>query len=97
MSWQGCAWADSSFCTSWAGGTDGKAVCGSSLGVPDEQFILLADNLHSQPTDGFKSVLMQQYNTLLWLRAAGCRDEMQPVDAGYLCFFGVQDGKTLGE
>ena len=47
------------------------AVCGSSLGAPDEQLILFADNLHGQTTDEFQSVSMQQCNTLLWFLPAG--------------------------
>ena len=46
VSWQCCAWADSSFCTSWADDTYRKAVYGSTLGAPDEQCMrLFADNL----------------------------------------------------
>ena len=59
VSWQDCAWVDSSFCTSWVGDTYRKAGCGYSLGAPDKQFILFADNLHGQTTDEFKSVIMQ--------------------------------------
>ena len=95
VSWQGCAPADSSFRTSWAGGTQRKAVRSSSLGAPDKQFILFADNLHGQTTDDFKSVITQQCNTMPWLLPDGCTDETQPIDAGYGRLFMVHVGKAL--
>lgn len=82
-SFQVCAWADSEHCASWATSTYRKGVCGSSLGVPEEQFILFADNLHGQTTDESKRILMEKCNTLLWLLPTKCTDEVQPVDAGY--------------
>lgn len=95
VSFQACAWADSNYCASWAASTYRDGVGGSSLVVPEEQFILFADNLHGQTTDEFKSVLMEKCNTLLWLLPTKCTDEVQPVDAGYGRLFKVYVGKFL--
>ena len=65
--WQGCAWADSAFCNSWAGNTFRKGVCGASIEVPEKESILFADNLYGQTTDEFKRALSEKCNTLLWL------------------------------
>ena len=70
-------------------------MCNSSLGAPDEQYIWFADNLNDQTADEFKSMLMQQCNSLLWLLSAGCKDEIQPIDAGYGPLFEVHAGKAL--
>ena len=56
---------------------------------------MFADSLHGQTTDEFKSVLLQQCNTLLWRLPAGYTDEIQPIDAGYLRLFKVHMGKAL--
>ena len=93
--WQGCAWADSGFCNSWAGNTFRKAVCGGSTAAPKEQSVLFADNLYGQTTDEFKRVLKEECNTLLWLLSPKCTDEVQPVDAGSGKLFKVYVGKAL--
>ncbi|CAM9991965.1 unnamed protein product [Pylaiella littoralis] len=95
VDWQACAWADSSFCDSWARNTYRKAVCGTSLTPPKEEPILLADNLHGQTTEEFRRILKQDCNTLLWLVPPRCTDEVQPVDAGYGRLFQVYVGKEL--
>ena len=92
--WQACAWADSAFCTSWAGNTYRKGVGGSSIAAPEEQSILFADNLYGQTTEDFKRVLKES-NTLPWLLPPKCTDEVQPVDAGYGRLFKVLVGKSL--
>ncbi|CAM9727654.1 unnamed protein product [Ectocarpus sp. 6 AP-2014] len=51
--------------------------------VPEEQSLLLADNLHGQTTEEFHQYLHKECNTLLWHLPAGCTDEVQPIDAGY--------------
>ena len=93
--WQGCVWADSGFCNSWAGNTFRKAVCGGSSAAPKEQSVLFADNLYGQTTDEFKRVLKEECNTLLWLLPPKCTDEVQPVDAGYGKLFKVYVGNAL--
>ena len=72
-------------------------MCGSSVGAPDEQFLLFADNLHGQTTDEFRSVLIQQCNTLLWLLPAGCTDAIQPNSAGYGRLFKVHVSNALDD
>ena len=93
--WQGCAWADSAFCNSWAANTCRKGVCGSSIESPEEQSILFADNLYGQTTDEFKHVLKKECNALLWLLSPKCTNEVQPVDAGHGMLFKVYVGKAL--
>ena len=93
--WQGCAWADSAFCNSWAGNTFRKGVCGASIEVPEKESILFADNLYGQTTDEFKRALSEKCNTLLWLLPPKCTDEVQPVDAGYGKLFKVYVGQAL--
>ncbi|CAN0033077.1 unnamed protein product, partial [Pylaiella littoralis] len=95
VEWQACAWADSSFCNSWAKNTYRKAVCGTSLTPPKEESILFADNLHGQTTEEFRRILKQDCNTLLWLVPPRCTDEVQPVDAGYGRLFEVYVRKEL--
>ena len=68
-------------------------MCGSSLGAPDELFIVFTDNLHGQTTDEFQIVLMHQCNTFLSHLPAGCTNETQPRDAGYGRLFKVRVGK----
>lgn len=51
--------------------------------MPEAQTVLLADNLHGQTTEQFREYLYKECNTLLWLYASQCTDELQPVDAGY--------------
>ena len=63
--------------------------------MKNKQFILFADSLHGQTTDEFKSVLVQQCNTLLWRLPAGYTDEIQPIDSGYGRLFKAHMGKTL--
>ena len=69
-------------------------MCGSSLGAPDEQFIVF-DDLHSHPRTSSKACLMQQCNTLLWLPPAECTSEIRPIDAGNEHLFKVHVGKAL--
>ena len=63
--------------------------------MKNKQFILFADSLHGQTTDEFKSVLVQQCNTLLWRLPAGYTDEIQPIDAGYGRLFKVHMSNAL--
>ena len=69
-------------------------MCSSSLGAPEEQFILFTYSLHGQTTDELKIVLVQQCNTLLWCLPAGYTDEIQLIDAGYGHLFKVRMGKA---
>ena len=93
--WQGCAWADSAFCNSWAGNTFRKGVCCASIEVPEKESILFADNLYGQTTDEFKRALSEKCNTLLWLLPPKCTDEVQPGNAGYGKLFKVYVGQAL--
>ena len=97
VSWQGSAWADSSFYTSSADDTYLKAVCGSIHGTPDKQFFLFNDNLHGQTTDEFKSLTMPLCKAILWILPAGCTDEIQPIDAGYGRLVLVHVGKAIDQ
>lgn len=78
------AWADDNFCLEWAKRCFRPSVMAASGGrVPEAQTVLLADNLHGQTTEQFREYLYKECNTLLWLYASQCTDELQPVDAGY--------------
>eukprot|EP00903_Cladosiphon_okamuranus_P021062 g19348.t1 len=77
------AWADNNFCMQWLERCFRPSLMAASGGkVPDEQTVLLADNLHGQTSEKFREYLYKECNTLLWLLPAGCTDELQPVDAG---------------
>eukprot|EP00903_Cladosiphon_okamuranus_P018578 g17101.t1 len=78
------AWADDNFCLEWAKQCFRPSLMAASGGrVPEAQTVLLADNLHGQTTEQFREYLYKECNTLLWLYASQCTDELQPVDAGY--------------
>ncbi|CAB1096451.1 unnamed protein product [Ectocarpus sp. CCAP 1310/34] len=76
------AWADSDFCMQLLERSfrPSRMVDGK---VPEEQSLLLADNLHGQTTEEFRKNLHKECNTLLWHLLAGCTDAVQPIDAGY--------------
>jgi hypothetical protein len=70
------AWADSPFCEEWI------KWFATEVGEPEEEKLLLCDNLAGQVAEGFRAAAASA-NITVWYLSSGNTDKNQPVDAGY--------------
>ena len=76
--WDPKAWYNSKMCNEWA-----TLAALEIVKKSEGPHLILADNLHGQTTEEFKSILKKNSDATLHLLLAGCTDEIQVVDAGF--------------
>lgn len=80
--WQPKAWVDRRVACEWAERTFKPAVAAAMEKKGGQLAVLFADNLDAQTCDEFKTAVSNA-KAIVYNLAAGCTDEIQPVDAGY--------------